>query len=185
METVDVLGARAADASVRPAVAADLGAIGAVHARAWRSAYADVLPGDVLAALHPAALGRAWTPAVTEPPSPGHRVVVACSGPTVVGFAAVDPGGELVALHVDPAHQRRGHGSRLLSAGVDHLRGAGAALLVAWCPLPDSARRAFLVSAGLAPDGAWRELEVPGATRGLREVRLVARLEASAGEGAA
>ena len=175
MQTVDVLGLRAADASVRTAVAADVGAIGAVHARAWRAAYADLLPGHVLTALDPAALGAAWAPAVLEPPTAAHRIVVACSGPTVVGFAAVDDDAELVALLVDPTHQRQGHGSRLLSAVVDHLRGVGAPRLLAWCPAPDVARRAFLASAGLAPDGAWRELEVPDAPP-LREVRLSASL---------
>lgn len=176
METVDVLAAGAVDASVRTAVPADVGAIGAVHARSWRRAYADLLPVEVLAALDPSALARAWAAAVASPPSPGHRVVVACAGSTVVGFAAVDAAGELVALLVDPAHQRRGHGSRLLSAAVDHLRAVGASPVVAWCPLDDLPRRAFLTSAGLAPDGAWRELEVPGAAGGLREVRLVAWL---------
>lgn len=175
MQTVDVLGSRAADFSVRTAGPADLGAIGAVHARAWRSSYADLLPAAVLTALDPGALAAAWAPAVTEPPTPAHRVVVACSGPTVVGFAAVDGDGELVALLVDPTHQRRGHGSRLLSAMVDHLRGLDVPDLVAWCPAQDVARRAFLSSAGLAPDGAWRELDVPGTT-GLREVRLTASL---------
>lgn len=173
MRAVDVL---AADASVRTAAAADVGAIGAVHARAWRAAYTDLLPPEVLAALDPAALGVAWATAVTDPPTRRHLVVVACAGPTVVGFAAVDDRGELVALLVDPAHQRQGHGSRLLAAVVDHLRENGTALLVAWCPVQDTVRRAFLVSAGLGPDGAWRDLEVPGAGSGLREVRLVAGL---------
>lgn len=180
METPDVLAAGSADASVRPAAAGDVQAIGAVHSRSWRAAYVDLLPAGVLAGLDPGALGRAWDAAVTDPPSPAHRVVVACSGPTVVGFAAVDPDGELVALLVDPSHQRRGHGSRLLSAAVDHLRGTGASLLVAWCPLEDTARREFLTSAGLRPDGAWRELEVPWAGTGLREVRLVASVAVDA-----
>ena len=181
METTDVLGAAGTDASVRTATAADLGAVGAVHARAWRAAYPDLLPPDVLAGLEPEALSRAWEQAVTAPPSPRHRVLVACAGATVVGFAAVEPGGELVALLVDPTHQRRGHGSRLLSAVVEHLRVASAPRLLAWCHLDDPARRAFLTSAGLGPDGAWRELEVPGAPVGLREVRLVAALDGDAG----
>lgn len=178
MGTVDVLSA---DASVRTASAGDIEAIGAVHARAWRAAYVDLLPAGVLAALDPAALSRSWATAVTDPPTARHRVVVACAGPTVVGFAAVDPEGELVALLVDPAHQRRGHGSRLLSAVVDHLRQVGADVLVAWCPLADTVRRTFLTSAGLGPDGAFRELEVPGAHAGLREVRLVAGLDGGPG----
>lgn len=180
METPDVLAAGAADASVRTAGVFDLAAIGAVHSRSWRAAYADSLPDEVLSALDPAALTEAWRGAVTEPPTPQHRVLVACSGPTVVGFAAVDPAGELVALLVDPTQQRRGHGSRLLSAAVDHLRTVGAGAVVAWSPATDGARRAFLASAGLEPDGAARELEVPGALTGLREVRLVAALDENA-----
>ncbi len=176
METTDVLGAATADASVRTATAADVGAIGAVHARSWRATYADSLPDDVLAALDPEVLADSWRGAVTSPPSPQHRVLVACAGPTVVGFAAVEPTGEVVALLVDPTHQRRGHGSRLLSAAVDHLRSTGTDVVSSWAAVTDPARREFLASAGLGPDGTWRELDVPGALAPLREVRLVAAL---------
>lgn len=176
METSDVLGAGAADASVRTATPGDLGAIGAVHARSWRAAYADSLPDDVLAALDPRELAQSWRGAVSDPPSAQHQVLVACSGPTVVGFAAVEPSGEMVSLLVDPTHQRRGHGSRLLSAAVDHLRSVGADEVSTWAPVTDPARRAFFASAGLGPDGTWRELEVPGAMAGLREVHLTAAL---------
>lgn len=183
VETPDVLSPGAADASVRPARDADVAAVGAVHSRSWRAAYAATLPADVLAALDPEALGAAWHTAVADPPSPAHRVLVACSGPTVVGFVATAPlpddgsRADVVALHVDPAHQRRGHGSRLLAAAVDLARGDGATGLTAWCPASDAARRAFLVSAGMGPDGAWRDLALPGAgDQAVREVRLVASL---------
>ena len=178
METPDLLGPVGADASVRPATGGDLDAVGAVHSRSWRSAYADHLPREVLDALDPGALATAWSGAVTAPPSRGHHVLVACAGSTVVGFLAADDTGELVGLHVDPAHQRRGHGSRLLAAAADLARDAGVTVLTAWCPVVDTARRAFLESAGFGPDGAWRELEVPGAD-GLREARLVAALDAA------
>ncbi len=176
METSDVLSPSPADASVRAAVGADVQAVGAVHSRSWRTAYSDHLPAEVLRELEPELLAQGWSEAVTNPPTARHRVLVACAGPTVVGFAACDDLGDVVALHVDPAHQRRGHGSRLLSALVDHLRPAGATRLSTWCPVVDTARRSFFGSAGLEPDGAWRELEVPGAQAGLREARLVASL---------
>jgi GNAT superfamily N-acetyltransferase len=175
VETPDVLGAAAADASVRPAVPADVPAIGAVQARAWRSAYARLLPPDVLEALAPEALAEAWRSAVASPPSPGHRVLVGCAGPTVVAFAASDPDGEVVALLVDPLHQRRGHGSRLLNAVADLHREAGGTRLTAWSPVDDAARLAFLTSAGFGPDGARRRLELPGGGA-LDETRLSAAL---------
>lgn len=202
METTDVLSPQAADASVRPATAADLAAIGAVHARAWRAAYGDLLGPQVLAALLPEEFAEAWTGAVTRPPSSRHRVLVACSGPTVVGFCASAPddgttpsgaaGGpsspdaEIVALLVDPLHQRRGHASRLLAATVERCRDDGVDAVRAWSPADDGPRREFLASAGFGPDGTARELALPGDQgpsddetrrgRSLREVRLVAAL---------
>jgi GNAT superfamily N-acetyltransferase len=175
VETPDVLGPSTADASVREARPADVPAIGSVQARAWRAAYARLLPADVLAALDPEVLAEGWRTAVTAPPSPRHRVMVACAGPTVVGFAACGPDGELVALLVDPTHQRRGHGSRLLNAVADLLREDGTDRLAAWTPVDDAPRAAFLTSAGLGPDGARRTLELPGGGT-VDEVRLSAAL---------
>ena len=170
-----MLAGSPADASVRAATAGDGPAGGALPARAWRAAYARLLPADVLQALHPGALSEAWRPAVTAPPSPTHRVLVACAGPTVVGFAAAQPDGEVVALLVDPVQQRRGHGSRLLNAVVDLLREDGVDRVAAWAPVDDSPRIAFLTSAGLEPDGTRRTLALPGGG-GLIELRLTAGL---------
>lgn len=161
----------AADASVRPASPGDADAIGAVHARAWRGAYRDLLPPAVLAGLTAAPLAAAWRSAITAPPSSRHHVLVAASGSTVVGFAATAPSGdrdareeedgELVALAVDPAHQRAGHGSRLLSAAVATLREDGFTRISTWSPVSDRPRTAFLTSAGMVLDGARRSLPLP------------------------
>ncbi|MBE7187494.1 GNAT family N-acetyltransferase, partial [Jatrophihabitans endophyticus] len=78
--------------------------------------------------------------------------------------AAVGP------LLVEPRWGRRGHGSRLLAATVDHARADGITRAIAWVPEQDTASRDFLVSAGWAPDGLVRALET-GAGE-LREVRL-------------
>jgi GNAT superfamily N-acetyltransferase len=184
VETGDVLTPGAADASVRPAQAADADAMGAVQARSWRQAYADVAPREVLDRLDGAALAPHWRTAVTEPPTHRHTVLVACSGSAVVGFAAAAPSpdrdavpedAELVALEVDPAHQRAGHASRLLAASVDTLRERGFTALRVWCPAPDEARHSFLMSAGLRPDGARRDLRAEGGAT-TTEVRLSAAL---------
>lgn len=184
MDSGDVLSPGAADASVRPARPADVAAIGAVQARAWRAAYADVLDPAALAGLTPEALADAWREAVAAPPSPRHAVLVACSGSTVVGFAAVAPSrdgdagdgdGDLVVLAVDPAHRGAGHGSRLLAAGTDLLRAAGATSVRAWVPEVDGALRDFLLSAGARPDGARRALQADDG-REVVQTRLSAAL---------
>src|SRR4051812_39886526 len=99
-----------ADASVRPATAADAADMGRVQALAWQASYAGVLPAETIAALEPGALAEAWREALVRPPSGSHRVLVALGSGAVVGFAAVGPAegsrpevGELVALVVSPA----------------------------------------------------------------------------------
>jgi GNAT superfamily N-acetyltransferase len=159
-----------ADVSVRPAVPGDEVAIAAAQLAAWRATHADVVGDDVLARLDAGELEDRWRPAITRPPTPQHRVLVACEGATVVGFAAVAPvpadpgapldapGGEVVALEVAPSSRRAGHASRLLAAVVDGLRQDGADHLVAWVLDGDAARGQFLRSSGLGPAGAVRHL---------------------------
>ena len=159
-----------ADVSVRPAVPGDELAIAATQLAAWRDAHSDMLGEEVLASLDGAAFAERWAVAITSPPSPGHRVLVACQGADVVGFAAVGPlpsphgspldppGGEMLALEVAPRSQRAGHGSRLLAAAVDHLRQDGADHVQTWVLDGDSARAQFLASAGLRADDAIRTL---------------------------
>lgn len=173
------LFAESADVSVRPAVAGDEVTITEIQLAAWRSAHGDVLGSDALDSLDPADFRARWAAAIATPPGAGYRVLAACEGATVVGFASVrplaaaeatplaSPGGELLALEVAERSQRTGHGSRLLAAAVDLLRQDGAAYLVAWVLDGDAARAQFLRASGLGPDDTTRELATgptPGRT---------------------
>lgn len=166
-----------ADVSVRPAVAGDEQQVARIQLAAWRQAHAATLGDEVLDSFDEAVFVQRWAQAVRTPPAPGYRVLVACAGPRVVGFAAVAPvpppeseplaapGGVIVALEVDPPDQRAGHGSRLLAAAVDLLRGDGADQVQTWVIDGDEARDRFLAGAGMGPDGAVRDLssgEGPG-----------------------
>jgi len=166
-----------ADVSVRPATREDAALIASVQLAAWRGAHTERL-GGALEQLDEGALEPGWTEAITAPPGPGHRVLVACAGARVVGFTAVRPAGEgtgeLVALEVLPDEQRSGHGSRLLAAAVDSLRQDGAEALTAWVLDGDSAREQFFAGAGLGADGRVRELAAGHDT--VREHRWTAQI---------
>lgn len=151
-----------ADVSVRPAVTGDDEAMTRVQVAAWRQA--GILGDDVVAALDTDRMRERWAAAVTTPPGPGFAVFVALDGPRIVGFAAVSPG-LITALEVEPAFQRSGHGSRLLTSAVDRLRVDGAQRVSAWVLDGDTAREEFLGSAGLGFDGTARTLAT-----GVREV---------------
>jgi GNAT superfamily N-acetyltransferase len=178
-----------ADVSVRAARAEDVAEIARIQVDTWRTAYTAVLPQPVLADLSAAAAEEAWRGAVEEPPSPAHHVLVAQEQSWVVGFAALAPvddeeeglpdgtaAATLGPLVVEPRWGRRGHGSRLLAAAVDHARDDGVTQLITWVPSGDGPSLSFFRSAGWAADGYTRGLDT-GAGE-VRELRLHVSLDA-------
>jgi GNAT superfamily N-acetyltransferase len=172
-----------ADVSVRPARPDDAAEVARVQVVTWRTAYRGVLPMAVLDNWDADAATAAWRRAVETPPTPGHGVMVALEGQTVVGFAAfgtpeltgdeqphaAGPSSELSTLLVEPRWGRRGHGSRLLAAVTDVVRAGGAVRLQTWVLEPDRVSAGFYESTGWAPDGWARILETGGDP--LREIR--------------
>ena len=166
-----------ADVSVRPARPEDAERVARVQLSTWRTAYADLLPAEALDVpeVQAAAL---WLGAVESPPTPRHRLLVAFERDELVGFAASGPAAdddtdadavELLTLLVEPRWGRRGHGSRLVAASVDHWRGAGSTRAVMWVWERDPATRSFLTGSGWEPDGTARGLDTgAGVERQLR-----------------
>ncbi|MBB2942290.1 GNAT superfamily N-acetyltransferase [Actinoplanes lutulentus] len=165
---------------VRPARPEDASEIARIQLSTWRTAYRRMFPPHVLANLDEAYLARGWTEAITAPPSVRHRVLIAVeqsdTAKNVVGFAAAGPADEqalapeetplpddvaaVTDLLIEPRWARRGHGSRLLAAVVDHWRDDKFRAAVAWAYEADSAMLKFLGSTGWEPDGAGRALDV-------------------------
>lgn len=170
-----------ADVSVRPARPEDAERVARVQLSTWRTAY-DFLPEDALdVPLEQAA--ALWLRAIELPPTPAHRVLVAMEAEELVGFAASGPAEEddveaveVATLLVEPRWGRRGHGSRLLAATVDHWREDGASTAVTWVWERDAASRSFLTSAGWETDGMARGLDT--GPRVERQVRLHADVRA-------
>jgi GNAT superfamily N-acetyltransferase len=174
---------------VRLARTSDADGVADVNVRSWRLRFSQTLPAEALASLNASDLALVWAGAVINPPTAGHRLLVAVEGDAILGYAATGPSQdpdadpqtvELLALEVDPEHLREGHGSRLMAAAVDHARGAGMTSAATWCALDDEVRRAFLVSAGWGPDTALRDIlvgtDADGSDLLVREARLVTDL---------
>ena len=132
-------------AEVRPAVLADAASIATVQLEVWQTAFADLLPTDLLA-VSAAELAGSWEPLVPS-------VLIATEGEHVAGFAHLggvdDAGvGEIALLYVRPAWARRGHGGRLLAAAGAALAARRAQLGSWWIPVNDVASQRFARSAG-------------------------------------
>lgn len=172
---------------MRPAAPDDIDEVGRIQVDTWRTGYTKILPAAVLDGLDRAAVAAQWLAAVRTPPSQAHHVLVACEGPTQVGFTAFGPDADaqpgdpepdstvaISLLLVEPRWGRRGHGSRLLAAVADLARADGATRLIAWVPAADTASLEFYRSAGWAADGVQRGLDTGAGT--VNELRLHASL---------
>ncbi|WP_250708007.1 GNAT family N-acetyltransferase, partial [Actinomyces sp. 217892] len=153
-----------------------LASLGAAHAAAHDGAG---LPAGVAAMVAPPVLAAGWERAVLEPPSAAHHVLVATLGDEVVGLVGLAPtegvavdgegapaagepqrAAEVTTLGVAPAHQREGHGSRLLAAASDLAREDGAGVLLAWVLRGDASLASFLAGTGMQRTGSHRLLPV-------------------------
>jgi GNAT superfamily N-acetyltransferase len=179
-----------ADTHVRPAALAEAGEIARIQLSTWVTAYATVIPAQVLERFGVEDMAARWAAAIGSPPTAAHHVLVSFEQEWTAGFAVVVPSepddlatpGDGPPLHdpattvtlgpllVEPRWGRRGHGSRLLAAAIDLARADGARTAVAWVLHADGATRRFLESAGWAGDGTARELDMGGTS--VREVRL-------------
>jgi ribosomal protein S18 acetylase RimI-like enzyme len=155
--------------TIRPASAADAGAIGAVFDAAVRAGW------TYLGALaqRPMFGPAEWDQEVAAHAPPNVLLVVGDQATgAIVGFVAAHPAdGELYLLFVHPDAAGRGLGRRLLDAAHDALRAAGCSS--AFLYVHESNARAIGVyhAAGYRRDGTARESNFRGTP--IREVRLV------------
>jgi GNAT superfamily N-acetyltransferase len=174
--------------SVRLALPSEAPAIAALQRRGWTQTLPPEVAGDVLASVDLATMTDSWRAAIQRPPLAQLRVLVAIGDERVVGFAALGPSDDpdadagsdaLVAeFVVDPAAQRRGHGSRLLNACVDTLRADGFHRATWWVHSYDDVLRRFLIEAGWAADGAHTEVALSEDGPRVKLVRLHTAIDA-------
>ncbi|RZU52137.1 ribosomal protein S18 acetylase RimI-like enzyme [Krasilnikovia cinnamomea] len=142
---------------LRPAVEADPPAVGALHFRSRRSAYAGLFSPEALNHGSPTALGEWWAERWRWERET-HRLTVADADGELVGFTYLgptpDPGvTELYAIHVAPERVGRGVGRLLMLDALPHL-GARAVL---WVLDGNTRARRFYERGGWVPDGATRD----------------------------
>ena len=170
-----------ADVSARLAWPDDAPSIARIQLQSWRESFADVIPADVLAAVDPVAMSERWSSIISTPKDARLRVLVALERADVRGFALVHPShdpdsdqvadGEVGEFVIDPAHQRAGHGSRLLQAAMDTLQADTFTRALWWVTSTDDILRSFVTESGWEADGAHRELAAEtGST--VKQIRL-------------
>ncbi len=167
------------DVSVRPALADDAEALWAIQRSALTEDIAAAFGGQVPDAarqlIEETDGTSSWRQTIESLPK-NSAVVVALRANRVVGYGTLVPlpepvqtpdghgviHAEITGLDVRGADQRAGHGSRLLAALMDYADTFGFSGVATWAVAGEESRTRFLISAGFAPLGIKRDLDVAG-----------------------
>ena len=149
---------RAEIVAIRPASAADIDLLAAIHEQAARVAYAPAFPPGT-----PFPRAAARTDLLGHLTRAGNRAWLAALDAVDAGCAVAGPAadrasggdvGELHLLHVRPAFWGRGLGRHLLDAATGALAADGHAGAILWVLAANHRARRFYERAGWAADGA-------------------------------
>lgn len=137
---------------IRKAEPEDAEAIASVHDRAWRGAYAGIIPHRALNAMVGRRGPRWWANALQR----STTVLLLEVGGEVSGYATLgrnrarnlDQAGEIYELYLSPEYQGLGFGRRLFQAAREMLRAHGFDGLVVWALEDNAPALAFYESIG-------------------------------------
>lgn len=150
------------DVRIRSATVQDAPAVARIHWDSWIATYGSVFPQSMFDEFPLAQREAIWSQEATRHADPALRrqLLVALRGDRVCGFASVGPyrvqdaddpaaalDGELFAIYLDPALQRKGIGRALWQASTGWLRSAGFDVLRLWC-LEGNEAEAFYLAMG-------------------------------------
>lgn len=147
------------DMTIRDAVPHDAAAIARVQVETWHTALGAVLPAEFLAQINYETRLPKWIEALHDATSKEFFYVAETAAGEVVGFASGGPertgdavyDGELYAIYILDAFQRRGTGRRLTLAVVDRLMALGCCSMLIWVLEVNAAGRAFYEALGGRP----------------------------------
>jgi ribosomal protein S18 acetylase RimI-like enzyme len=163
--------------TIRSATPEDAVVIADINVRSWRHAYRGIIPDAYLASLDREGIASR----VRKVALSGTSTIVVATCPGVCGFSWMSRSrdvdmpsetAEVIALYVDPMHERRGIGRALALASCDAARSQGFTRLSLWVLEENARARAFYNAVNFVDDGTTKTTERWGGTP-IREVRYV------------
>jgi ribosomal protein S18 acetylase RimI-like enzyme len=149
---------------IRPATAADLPAIAAIHLASSRIAYRGILPDNSLDRLTIEGRLALWRTRYAAL-GPQGRLWVYPRENEIIGFALADQTdvdacdlavAELSSFYVLPAFWGLGVGRQLIEAAIDHFAQRSFERMILWTIRANLRARHFYENAGFSSDGAMR-----------------------------
>ncbi|HVN54196.1 MAG TPA: GNAT family N-acetyltransferase [Anaerolineaceae bacterium] len=157
--------------SIREAKPVDAAGIARVHVESWRNAYASLIPQEFLDGLTIADRERSWKAWLSSSTGGTHIWVAASEEEGVAGFASggVERDqdsffkGEIYALYLLPAYQRRGIGTRLVQTVARQLRWEHLDSMIIWVLEENPARKFYAALGGKHLEDHRKAVTIGGA----------------------
>jgi GNAT superfamily N-acetyltransferase len=155
---------------IREAQIDDAVALARIHVDSWRTTYAGIVPDDYLASLSYDQREQTWRETLADRGRADFTLVAESAQGEVIGFATGGPErsgnrdycGELYAIYLNVASQRRGIGGRLFGAVVERLLSLNYDSLVVWVLAENPARNFYEALGGKA--AFEKRIEIGGAS---------------------
>lgn len=143
------------DAALREAQPKDAAGIARVHVESWRAAYRGIIPDQFLAEFSCPDRKRRWTRTLSAPDRREFVYIAQHAAGDIIGFASGGPErggdpiyrGELYAIYILPAYQRRGLGRAFTALVAERLWQVGMGSMLVWV-LADNPWRPFYDALG-------------------------------------
>jgi len=160
--------------TIRPASPEDAADLATMHVASWRETYPGLLPDSMLASLSVDKRMAMWKQVIGDTPSPGAtRVYIAEIDGKIVGFGSCGNqrtrtlreggyDGEISAIYVLKAFQRRALGRRLLFAMASDLLERGFGAMSLWVLRDNTPARSFYERYGAQVVGEKEESQPDG-----------------------
>ena len=157
----------ASQVRLRDALPADAAAMADLNVRAWRAAFAGLVPEALLAGQRTEPRVRYWQEHL--PSRPPERTWVAERDGRVVGLTHLGPSrnpdapdaAELYGMYVEPEAVGTGAGRALMEAAMEWFRSGPWAEAILWTLPGDHRAARFYRAWGWAPDGAEKTGHTP------------------------
>lgn len=161
--------ARAPGVCIREATIEDAPAIARVHIESWRTTYGGIVPEDYIGKFARDERERVWRKILDDPARRQFVCVAEAEDGRLVGFVSGGAArgeangfsGEVYAIYILDAHQRRGIGRRLTAALGRRLLRAGYDSMLIWVLAANPARDFYAALGGAIV--AEKPAEIPGA----------------------
>ena len=143
-----------------------------LHIKAWKKAYAGIVPQDYLDSFSIENRKERFLQDLKEHPE---STYVGIQDGSVVGFVTFgkyrdddDQAGEICGIYLDPEYWRKGFGTKLAQWALDNLKKQGFTTIKLWA-FEDNVRGGeFYKSFGFIPDGSIRKNKKFGDARIIR-----------------